>query len=276
MGFNVIQGTSPLDVEWYGVDITTATNLYVGQLVQLSTGAMNGVGPLAAASGAYDVSGDQQILGIVIGTNNYPMTELFSATYGQYISGVASQAGQKAIQKMGGGSYSFPINDPAPRVLVAIINNTTWLEGSIYNATVGVAPTVVTVTTGDATGAGCTTGSCDVATVANMCTLYFRTGLNAGRSRIIKSASATTHTFDEYFPDAIAVGDTGVIVPLRQGGSYAQITSTSGYLGMGFNCAATAATNYFGIDVKYLDLAEAGKERVVFRFNASHFAGIRT
>lgn len=275
MGFGLAHGEPNPIIAWFPVDITTATNLYVGQLVQMSTGGVCGCAPLAAASGAFDVTGDQQILGIVLGTNNYPLTELFNATYGQYISGVAAQAGQKAIMKMGVEGM-HPKGDPQPMVQIAVIDSTTWLEGTFCNATYGVAPTVVTVTTGDTTGAGCTTGAIDVATVANLCTMYFRTGANAGIYRIVKSASATAHTFDNYFPFAIAVGDTAVVVPARQGTSYVQINSSAGYLGVCLNTAATAATNYFGITVKSLDLKEAGKEKVIFKFSSAHFAGIRS
>jgi hypothetical protein len=275
MGFGLAHGIPDSHIAWFPVDITSATNLYVGQLVQKSTGAMNGVGPLAAASGAYDVTGDQQILGVVLGTNNYPLTELFNATYGQYISGVAAQAGQKAIQKLGNGGM-FAKGDPQPLVQIAIIDPTTWLEGNICYTTFGTPPTLLTVTTGDTTGAGCTTNACDVATVANLATMHFRTGANAGIYRVVKSASTTTHTFDNYFPFAIAVGDTAVIVPFVQGESYANINETAGYLGVCFRSDKTAATNYFGIIVKELDLKEAGKEKVIFRFSAAHFAGIRS
>jgi hypothetical protein len=261
MGFKIAEGSRNVTQAWFPVDGTTGVNLYVGQLVQCSTGASNGVAPLAAASGAYDVSGDQQILGIVTGTNNYPMTELFNATYGQYIgtTSTMTQALQKAILKMGQEGM-HPKGDPMPMVQVALLDNTTWVEGQFCNATYGTAPTLLTVTTGDTTGAGCTTNGCDVATVANLCSIHFRTGANAGITRVVKSASATTHTFDSAFPFAIAVGDTAVIVPARQAVSYVQINSTAGYLGMCFNTAATAATNYFGIDVKELYLGTAGKE----------------
>jgi hypothetical protein len=275
MGFKIALGTRNIVTGWFTIDTTTVQTLYVGQLVMNSTGGMNGVGPLAAASGAYDVTGDQQILGVVIGTNNYPMTELNNATYGQYITAVAAQAGQKAIMKMGVEGMHAK-GDPAPMVQVALIDNTTWLEGQFCNATYGVAPTLLTVTTGDTTGAGFTCNASEMTSVANLATCYFRTGANAGIYRVVKTAHATVHTFDTYFPYAIAVGDTAVMVPARQGTSYVQINSTTGYLGMCFNTAATAASNYFGIDVLSLDLKEAGKERCVFRFNAAHFAGIRT
>jgi hypothetical protein len=273
MGFKIAHQLQEVNTAWFPVDITTATNLYVGQLVQKSTGGMNGVGPLAAASGAYDVTGDQQILGVVIGTNAYE--PLYDATYGQYISGVASQAGQAAVRKLGGAGM-HPMGDPAPMVQVAIIGPETWLQAPIYNATYGVAPTVITSSTASTSGAGFTTGASDVQSVANLGTFYCRTGANAGIYRVVKTAHDTVHTFDMYWPYDVAIGDTFISVPYVQGSSYAQINSTAGYLGMCFNCAATAATNYFGITVSQLDLKEAGKEKVTFKFSAAHFAGIKS
>jgi hypothetical protein len=276
MGFKIAQGTPTPQQVWCAIDTTTAVSLYVGQLVQLSTGASNGVAPLAVASGAYDVTNDQQIYGVVTGTNNYPMTELFNATYGQYITSIGSVAGQIAIMKMGNAGM-YVKGDPQPMVQVALIGPETWLEGPIYNGTYGTATTLLTPTAINATaGLGFTTNSADVATVANMCTCYCRTGANAGLYRVVKSASATTHTFDTYWPFTLAVTDTFVIAGCRQGSSYVQINSTAGFLGMCFDNSQTAATNYFGITVKELDLKEAGKEKVIFKFSAAHFAGIKS
>lgn len=271
MGFKVAQGTQNIDSFYLPIDMTAATQtLYVGQLVKMDSGSLSGCAPLAAASGAADTALKQVILGIVGGTNNYPLTELFNAPYGQYITGASTQAAQKAIMKMGMDGM-WVKGDPAPMVQIAKILPDTVIEGPVYNATYGTAPTVVTVTTGDTTGASMTTGACDVATVANMCTAYCRTGANAGIYRIVKTASTTTHTFDIVFPYAIAVGDTFVILPYRVGTSFVQINSTAGYLGMCLNCAATPATNYFQVTVKELDFSVSGKERVFFYFDPCHF-----
>lgn len=259
---------------WVPVDRTAgATSLYVGQLVKMDSGSFCGVAPLAAASGAYDTSQKQVIYGVVIGTNDFPQSEKFLATYGQYISSVQSVADQIAHKAMGAEGM-HPKGDPCPMVEIAIITPATILEAPLYNGTVGTAPTLLTATAVNATmGLGMTTNSTDVATVANLCTTSCRTGANAGIYRINKSASATVHTFDIYWPYTLAVGDTFVTVPLRQGVSFAQITSTAGYIGMGFDVSATPATNYFGIDVISLDLRTAGKEKAIFKFNAAQLAG---
>jgi hypothetical protein len=276
MGFTIALGTRDIATEWFHVDSSTGINLYVGQLCHKSTGTFFGVTALAAASGVSDLGGDQQILGIVVGTNNYPMTEQFNATYGQYIGTTTTmtQALQKAIQKMGVEGM-HPKGDPAPMVQVALIDSTTWIRGSIVNATVGVPPTLLTVTTGDATGAGCTTNASDCTSVPGLATFCFRTGANAGIYRVVSSTSASIHTFSNYFPYAIAAGDTGVLVPYVQVASYGNINETAGFLGTSLISNKTAATNYFGLDVKSLDLTVAGRESCVFRFNTAHFGGIR-
>jgi hypothetical protein len=189
-----------------------------------------------------------------------------------------TQAEQKAIAKMGVEGM-HPKGDPQPMVLVALLDPCTYVEGPIYNSTsaYGTAPTLLTVTTGSATGAGMTTNAVEVATVANMCTAYCRTGANAGLYRVVTSAHATVHTFTrQAFPYAIAVGDTFVIVNLRQGESYGNINTNAGYIGMCLDSGVTAATDYFGLTVKELNLVEAGKEKAIFKFSAAHFAGIRT
>lgn len=264
MGFYVDQG-SPRTV-WAPIDTVTGTSLYVGQLVKNDSDSLNGMAPLAAASGSTDKTGLQSIYGVVVGDNN--ATSKYVATYGQYQitqNTVALQAADKKI----GNSGMYSIGDPQALVKVAVINPNTVLRANLYNATVGVAPTVATVASGAST-AGFTCNSIDVATVANMCTCYCRTGANAGLYRVVLAASATAMTFTTLWPVSPAVGDTFVIVPYKIGYSFAQVTFTSGYIGMGFDVSETAATNYFGIHVYELDLREAGKETVLFAFDSIH------
>ena len=268
--FRVVSG-SPYRT-WINVDRITGASLYVGQLVK-TTVSFDGAAPLAIASGAYDITNDQQLYGVVVGTND--LTPTFEATYGQYIAPVQSQANQVARRQFG-ASGNQSKGDPCAKVEVDVITPCTIIRGDIYNVTVGVAQTLETVTTGSTTGAGYTANACDVAPVAYMSTSYCRTGANAGLYRIRTDTSTTVATFGTYFPFDIAVGDTFVTVPLRQRGmSYAQITATTNYLGMGFDCAVTPATNYFGVNVLEMDLSVAGKEHVIFNFSAAHFAGIR-
>lgn len=264
MGFYVDSG-SPRTV-WAPIDTVTAANLYVGQLVKNDSVSLNGMAPLAAASGSTDKTQLQAIYGVVVGDNNN--TAKNTATYGQYQTGQATVADQVATKKLG-NSGMYSAGDTQALVKVAVINPNTVLRANIYNATVGVAPTVATVASGAST-AGFTCNSIDVATVANMCTCYCRTGANAGLSRVVLAASATAMTFTTLWPVSPAVGDTFVIVPLKIGYSFAQITSTTNYVGMGLNCAATAATNYYGLHVYELDLREAGKETALFAFDSIH------
>jgi hypothetical protein len=272
MAFKIAQGTRNVETAWFPIDSVTAASLYMGQLVKCDSGSFNGMAPLVVAAGATDVTTvAKTITGIVVGFNNYPMTELNNSTYGAYMASVTSQASQIAIMKMG---QFGALGDPAPKVQVALLDGTIFVEAPIYNATYGVAPTLQTVTTGDTTGASMTvTPGADVATVAQLSTTYFRSGLNKGIYRVNLAASTTGHTFTMAFPYAIAAGDTCVILPYRLGDSYVQINSTSDYLGMCFNCAATPATDYFRVQVKELDFAEAGKERIICRFSPAHFAG---
>jgi len=264
MGFYVDQG-SPRTV-WAPIDTVTGTSLYVGQLVKNDSVSLNGMAPMAAATSTTDKSGLQAIYGVVVGDNNF--TSKYLATYGQYQINQNTVALQAADKKLG-NSGMYSIGDPQALVKVAVINPNTVLRGNIYNVTVGVAPTVATAASGVSTS-GFTSNTIDVATVANMCTCYCRTGKNAGLYRVVLSAHATAHTFTTLWPVAPAVGDTFCIVPYKIGYSFAQITFDAGYIGMGFDCSETAATNYFGIHVYELDLREAGKETVLFAFDSIH------
>ena len=265
MGFYVDSG-SPRTV-WAPVDTVTAASLYVGQLVKNDSVSLNGMAPLAAAQSTTDKTGLQSIFGVVIGDNNY--TKLYLATYGQYQTGQATVAAQTARVKLG-NSGMYSAGDSQALVRVAVINPNTVLRGNIYNSSVGTAPGVLTATTGLSTTGFTASGTIDVATVANMCTCYCRTGANAGVYRVVLNASSTAFTFTTAWPVAPVAGDTFVIVPLRIGYSFGQITPTSGYVGMGLDSSQTAATNYFGLHVYELDLRVAGNETALFAFDAIH------
>ena len=274
MGFQIVHNIPESFTRWMPIDRTAgATALYVDQLVKSDSASFNGMAPMAAASGAADKTGLQTIFGVVIGDNNYKQT--FLATYGQYISSVQSVADQLARNFFGvEGMWSK--NDPMPFVKIALIGPHTVLKAPICNAVYGVAPTVLTATAVNATmGLGMTTNAFEGAgtIVANKSTTYCRSGANAGIYRVNKDTSTTIMTFDTYWPNTLAIGDTFVRVNLAPGTCHAQINSTAGYLGMCFDNAADVSTNYFLIDVLDLDLKYAGKESVIFKFNACHFHG---
>ena len=274
MGFQIVQNIPESFTRWMPIDRTVgATALYVDQLVKKDSALVNGLAPLAAASGASDKTGLQTILGVVIGDNNFKQT--FLATYGQYSASVQSVAAQLARGWLGAEGM-WAKNDPQPLVKIAIIGPHTILRAPICNATYGVAPTVLTASAINATmGLGMTTNAFEGAgtIVANMTTTYCRKGANEGLYRVNKDTSTTVMTFDTYWPYTLAVGDTFVRVNLALGTCNAQINSTAGYLGMCFDNAADVSTNNFSIDVLDLDLKNAGQESVIFKFNACHFGG---
>lgn len=246
---------------WMPIDGTDT--LYVGQLVY-HTG--DGLANLGQASGAADTSGKKVPFGIVIGNNDAVPT--YDSTYlGHSISGLQTQAGLVARSPEGvEGPWSK--GDHMPFVNVALIEPHSVIEGPLYNAALGTAPTVVTVTTGSATGLGFTSGACDFTPVADLCTSYCRSGANAGLYRISDDTSTTVETNDTPFDNDIAVGDTFVRVPLRFGGeSYVQTDSEALY----FDVSASPATNYWVIRVIKLDLRNAGHETVQFQFGMDHF-----
>lgn len=257
MGFYRASGTPNL--VWMPVDATDT--LYRNQLVK---SASDGVLPLGAASGVNDATGDSHIVGIVVGDNN--KTPVYDATYKTHsITAVATQALLAARDTILHQGYGHPKGDKRALVLVDIIDPTTWLYGPIFNAAFGTAPTVVTATVGSTDGGvtAPTTGAADFTPVADLCTMYCRSGANAGSDRITTDASTTQPTVTHAFMEDIAIGDTFVRVPLRIGKSYMQTDAESMYI----ECSASPATNYWIVSVRSLDLRAAGKENAIFRFS---------
>jgi len=262
MGFSVVRGGIPKPM-W--VQIVDSDTLYVGQLVYTNA---EGVAPLSTAGGAYDTTNKKVPFGIVAGTNL--ATPLFSSSYSaDYITDVtplASTTDYRGIE----GVWSK--GDKVAMVEVIRINPETVIRGPLYNSSFGTAPTVVTVTTGSAAGTSATVGAVDVAGVANLSSLYFRSGANAGAYRVTDDTSTTAITWDKPTTNAVAVGDTMVRVNIRPTGlSRVQFDSESMFV----DISAAVTTDYYGINVLKLDLSEAGKEHVEFTFNIDHFAAAR-
>ena len=240
--------------------------IYVGQIV--GNQANEGIAPLGTGTGAADTTGKVIPFGIVVGTNS--STSNYDATYQtEKITDITphdsttSYVGQEGVWSKGGR---------VAMALVELIDPTTVIKGDLNNAAVGTAPTLLTVTTGGATGVSCTTGATDVAGVAVLSTIYFRTGANAGEYRITDDTSTTALTWDKPTYADVAIGDTAVRVNIRaQGLATCQFDSESIYVDIG----ATTTTNNYSINVIKLDLSTANKEHVYFTFNADHFAGAR-
>lgn len=266
MAFRVVE--NPLRTFWASTD--GSSTYYVGQLVAYnaaSKAAMAGtVVPLAVPAGAADATNYQVIAGIVVGINN--RTAVSNST-GQYATGVVTQAAQLA-RDWAFQEGMYVKGDPQVLVQVMEISPNTVIEGNIYNAALGTAPTVVTDTAGtDATGytsAG-TTGACDFTPVADVCTIYCRSGKNAGLYRTSHDTSTTAPQTVVGFPNDVALGDKFVRVPLKQGLSHIYIAGPGLYI----DCSKTAATNTFQVLVYELNLENAGKETAQFRFTSPHF-----
>lgn len=253
-----------------------SSTYYVGQIVAFSAataGTMtNSVVPLAVPAGAADTTNKQFIAGVVVGFTN--RTPTYDATWkANSAAGVITQAAQLARDwALNKGMYA--IGDPQVLVDVVMIEPCSLLEGPIYNAAYGTAPTVVTDTGGaDTTGyttAG-TTGACDFTPAASLATIYCRTGANSGLYRVTNDTSTTAPDTTVAFPYDVALGDTFVRVPVKQGLSFIYISGP----GMYINCGQPPATNYFAVVCEKLDLKTAGSEKALFRFDPIHFSHIR-
>lgn len=270
MGFNVVHG-SPQTI-WAPVDNADRSSwetLRVGQLVYCGS---DGVLNLGQASGIADLTGEKRPYGVVVGDNNY--RPLHDTTYmTNYITAYDPHSNTTETVGVEGPTIK---GDSAAYVQIAVIDPCTVLRGQIFNSTYGTAITAGTVTTGSTTGAGftCSGGLSDASTpVADLGTVYCRTGANAGIYRVTTDTSATVKTVGMYFPRDVAIGDTFVNVQMRPWGeSYVQTDAEA----MFFDASANPATNYWIINVIRLDLSEAGREYVEFTFSSDHFCKLTT
>ena len=272
--FRVIEG-SP---RTYWVATDGSSTYAVGQLVSFSAASKAAnygtVKPLAVPAGAADTTNFQVIAGVVVGIND--RTTAYSSTYKtDSRAGVVTQALQLAREWIGQeGMYSKA--DPQLLVQIAEITPHTVIEGDIRYAALATASTLLTVSaTTDSDGlvsANTTTNSCIFTPVANVCTIYCRTGANMGLYRVTGDTSTTLPQCTVAFPYDVVAGDTFVRVPFKQGLSsiYIGDTTTIGmYVDNGGQTIITA--NTFDVLVYKLDLALSGSEKIQFRFANTHF-----
>lgn len=272
MGFSVVSPNA--QTIWMPVDYagTVGDTLYVGQIV-CTTG--DGVAPLGAAAGIGDTTDKRGVtvvkhppgvpFGVVVATNN--KEPVFNATYSA--DSITSESGDTHASftrtRAGHDGVGVPKNDKIAMVKIALIDATTLIRGPIYNATYGTALTEVSCSTGNTSGVGFIApagGGWGCTATSDFRTVYCRTGLNAGMYRISDDATSSALTFDAPWPYDIAAGDKFVAVNLRRGTSIAQFDSES-------MCILQSAglTNFYYIDVLYMDLSKSGQEYAVFRFN---------
>lgn len=272
-GFDIAEGTAR--TIWCATDGTST--YYMNQLVAFSAASKAAtpgtVVPLAVPAGAFDTTNFQVVAGIVVGFSDANQT--FNATYGQYATGVVTQAAQIARSHYNGGTGMYAPKDPQVLVEVALIGPDTIIRGPICE-TAGTAPTVVTDTGGaDSTGyttAGTTSASA-FTPVANTCSILCRTGANAGLIRTTNDTSKTGPDVTVAFPNDVALGDKFVRLSVKQGLSLIYIGGPGLFVD---NTLSGGTTNYFGAVVTNISAMEAGKEYCEFKFDACHFSQIRS
>jgi len=258
-----IVNASPDQRIWVPID--TTDTIYTNQLVK---SAGDGVAPLGSATGVADTTNKGIPFGVAVGNDTHP-APVFDATFNSTsVTGVLTQAAQVA-KDVEGVEGQWIKGDTQGFVLVDLIGPDSIIEAPLFNAAFGTAPSLLTVTTGSTTGLGFTSNACDFTPVADLCTTYCRSGANQGAMRISDDTSTTVTTNDRAFKYDIAIGDTFIRVPSRPIGlSYLQFDAESVYV----NVAASPATNYYVVNVLWLDLRVAGEEKVYFKFTGDHFS----
>jgi len=258
------------------VTIKPSATIYVGSIVCIDqSGLDEGVICRGVADGAADTSNKDRPFGVCIGTNNY--TPSYDSTYKtEKITAGAAAAPHTNTTDYRNVEGPWSKGDSGSRAMVKVelITPSTVLRAPIFNAAVGTAPSLLTATAGAANGLSATTNGCDFTPVANLCTIYCRSGSNAGVYRITDDTTTTAPAWDVAMPYDTAVGDTFVRVPIRHfGTSYVRIGDDT--CASFIDCSQTPATNYDIIHVVRLDLSEAGSEFVDFMFDGDHFCTAR-
>jgi len=254
------------------VPVNPGATVFVGSIVSFDSTA-EGVVIREQADGAADTTNKDVPFGVVTGTNR--RTPLWNATeHAHYIVGEAVTAIRTSATEYVGVEGPWGKGDNRAMVQVELIDSSTILKAPFFDDAVGTALSVLTSTTGNASGLTVTTNECDFTPVANLATIYCRSGLNAGTYRMTTDTSTTVAVWDsEMLNTTATAGETYVRAPVRVGRSYVRIgdDTVSSYI----NASETQATNYDIIWVIHLDLSTAGEEFCLFRFDGDHFCSAR-
>ena len=247
---------------WYPID--AAGTIYHGQIVE-SQG--DGVAEIDNPNGAFDTTGNTNVLGIVVGDNN--ATPVYDSTYKvNKITGVLTQATQIARNWSGHEGRMYPKGDPQALVEVALVGPETVICGPVRDNDIDANITLLTVTTETTDGlSSMVINACDFTPVGDLETMHCRTGANKGLYRITTDTSTTAPAGDLAWPEDVSVGDTLVRVPFRQGMSYVYIDSLAMYI----DASVAPASHFYGVNVVDMDLSTAGEEKVWFTFSPVHF-----
>jgi hypothetical protein len=262
-GFRIVE--APQDAKWY--PIGDANTVMVGQIVKYAT--VQGVIPLGASTTAGgEVSANGVPFGIVIAVNN--RTPLSNSTYStQYATQVNTQ-GTVLARDFFGVEGMHGKSDPQAFALVELLTmGVSVIEGPLFKSTYGTAPGVVTCTTADSNGlSGMVHGAGDAAAYGAGINMYYcRSGNNAGlyRSANAIASSATTPTFLQPWPKIWGVGDTFVLADCGLGKQRIQLDAYSMFID---NAANTTSGNCYSATVLSMDLTQAGRCSVQFRFDS--------
>lgn len=255
--------------------IKPAATIYVGSIVCVDQSALDeGVVVREQADGVSNTTNKDRPLGVVVGTNN--KNPLWSSTYlAEYITDPGATGVRANAAEQVGVEGPWAKGDKCAMVEVHLISPFTLLRAPIRNNAIGTAISLLTSTAGNANGLTVTTGACDFTPVADLCSIYCRSGQNAGLYRVTDDTSTTVAAWDvEMLKTTATVGETYVRVPLRTNGvSYVRLgdDTVCSYI----NASETPATHYDIIHVVRLDLSVAGHEYAEFFFDADAFCTAR-
>lgn len=253
------------------VPLKPGVTIYVGSLVSIDFSALDeGVIVRPVAQGVSNTTNKDRPLGVCVGTNR--KTPLWSGTYlAEYITDPGATGVRADTTEYVGVEGPYGKGANMAMVEVQLINSTTVLRAPIKNNAIGTDITVGTSSSGNANGLTVTTGAVDFTPVANVCTIYCRSGVNAGQYRITDDTSTTVAAWDRQMLKTTATaGETYVRVPIRPHGvSY--VTIGDGTVASYVDGSVTPATHYDIVHVTRLDLREAGNEYVEFCFDADTF-----
>jgi len=252
--------------------IKPSATVYEGSIVSVDQSALDeGVVVRPTGVGVSNTTNKDMPLGVVVGTNR--KIPVYSSTYNaNYITDTGVTGLRTDATEYVGVEGPWGKGDKRAMVQVALIDPCTILRAPIRNNAIGTAITELTSSAGNANGLTVTTGACDFTPVANLCSIYARSGVNAGTYRITDDTSTTVAAWDvQMLSTTATTGEKYVRVPLRHHGvSY--VTIGDGTVASYIDASISPATNYDIIHVLRLDLSTAGNEYAEFRFDADAFS----
>jgi len=245
--FEVVKNTE-LGTVWLPVE--PSTTLTVGQLVYRAASNPVNLSYFPPASG----TGTAKPIGVVVATNL--RKPLYSSTYNaNYITGVASRSDQLALEKQGAQGSMFGVGDPAPLVQIKLIGPQTELKGTLSAAPTPFQPSAVASDGSTLTNSGLTLTD-------YFTTVYCRSGANQGIYRQMSTYSTNVLTFPLYWPYTTTTSNYFVAINTTIGNTRINVDT----YGRNLDVASSVSSNYYSVVVEEINLEEAGKEYVIFRF----------